>query len=691
MAKKRLNYLVYILFMALLFFYNLQTCVAGNGGTIEGLIVDDETGNPLEAVTIVLKGTSRGASSDDSGHFLITNISAGKYVLVVSRIGYKKYERELTLTTDDAKSVEVHLKPAAFNLGELVVTATKTEHLLADVPVPTSVITAKQLESTNSQTVGDILRWLPGISTSDDGYSKSVARIQGMHPKHTMVLVNGQRIKGGHNETIDLSHIDVESIQQIEVIKGPSSALYGSEALGGVINVITKKPADHFNVNASSSFGSYNSQYHRIAQSGTLSKFGYALYYLRRSSNAIGDEVNEYVANEVQGAFEYGLTSQSKLQLNTGYIYQEDGDSEYEYKKFNSNGAWIWTPSVNTMLKLSGFVYNMDFKNSSDELTQDDTYRIETQLTQSIGQRHIVTLGLENRFDKLNSERITNKEQTLYSIYAQDEWNTFSTLDIVLGTRVDYHNLWGSEVNPKFSALYKAIPDTRLRFSFGRGFRAPTLSNIYSVTSPVARGRFYLVGNKDLKPETSMGYQLGIEYEGFNNMLMQVSFFHNRIENLIDSTPIDLDYQGTGKKLLSYRNVASAITQGIELQVQAKIFRNLTGSLGYTYLQTEDRETGKELSLNPQNKFNTELQFSQPQIDLNLNLRAEFVGESFDDDENSVTNNSYTLLHFKVSKKLWQKHLETFLSVDNLLNQKYSDDALYLSGRTFLAGFRASF
>jgi len=592
-----------------------------------------------------------------------------------------------------------------FNLGEVIVTATKTEHILADVPVEAVVITREEIKAKNIKTVQDALKYLTGIKINKSCGSwgnKGNVELQGLEAKHTLILMDGQRILGGH-DAIDLQQIPIEAVERIEVVKGPASALYGSDAVGGVINIITKSaPEKHF-ISLSTSFGSRKTQVHEVSAGGKKDKFGGVLNFTRRESDGVHPEYIDsynkkqsdwYEENIFQGSFQYEFTPQSKLTLKPYYSEHKmkSGISATEMQnriqeRFSLNSIWEWTPDELSKLKLRGSWFNYKHwttDKSSD--WEDDSYETEINYSRQILDIHTLTCGYHYHKEEVDDKgKVYKADQTLHSFFIQDEID-FSPFIFVLGTRIDDHDKWGTEVNPKASLLYKVSEDFKLRASVGRAFRGPTLVKLYA--DGWRMGPYLVHANPDLKPEKSIGYQIGAKYKFSEKLLCKLSFFRNEIEDLIDAkyTP----RVGWPSYDLYWENVDKAMTQGIELSLASQIKDNLTARLGYTFLDTEDKSTKKELTYKPKHKLTLEFNWIIPEIGLNLNLEGEYIGKRYADEANTNRLGGYTIFNLTLTKDIG-KNISIFARVDNIFGKKDIYDEYDIDGTEFLGGVKIKF
>ncbi len=586
-------------------------------------------------------------------------------------------------------------------LEKTVVTATKTEHTLGDVPVAAEVITKEEIKAKNIKTVQDALIHLTGIKITKSGGSwgdKGKVQIQGLDASHTLILIDGQRLLGGHGAAIDLQQISIEMIERIEIVKGPAAALYGSDAIGGVVNIITrsapKKPA----FSASTAFGSRKTQVHEASGGFKKDKFGAFLNFTYRESDGVeaeyissgkkqSDHYDEYI---FQGNFQYDFTPQSKLSVKPYYSEHttKEGISATEMQdrtqeRVGLNSVWEWEPDQLSKLSLRGSWFN--YEHYLDDKTTDwenDNYEGEINYSRLILDRHALTGGYHYYKGEVDDKgKQYSADQTTNSFFIQDEID-FEPITFVLGARVDDHDRWGTEVNPKASVLYRVTEDFKLRGSAGRSFRAPTLVKLYA--DGWRMGPWLVHANPDLKPEKSVGYQLGAEYTFFEKHLGKVSFFRNEIEDLISSRTVS---GGRPPWDMYWENIDEATTQGIEASLINQLTDNLTSRLGYTYLDTENEETHNELKRKPKHKVDAELNWRLPEFGLNLNFSGQYIGKRYDDEENTTRLEAYTIFDFALTKDI-TKYGEIFFRVDNIFGKEDIEDEYDIDGAEFLCGVK---
>jgi outer membrane receptor for ferrienterochelin and colicin len=569
-------------------------------------------------------------------------------------------------------------------LNKVIVSATKTKHTLGDVPVDAEVITREELERKQVKTVQEALKYLPGVKinqTSSGWGDKGKVQMQGLDERHTLILVDGQRFLGGHGDATDLQSIPLDMVERIEVVKGPASALYGSDAMGGVVNIITRSAPDKFSLSFSPSFGSRATQVHEATAGFNAGNFSSLLGYTFRESNGVKKETDEYHENLFQGSLGYAFTPDSKLTVKPYYSEHFMEDESRRQKRGGVNSSWEWAPDELSELKVRGSFFN--YRHATGDRSSDwetDSYEGEITYSRLLFDRHMLTAGYQFLKEEIADKGKDYKaDQDLHSIYLQDEIDIRPVV-IVVGTRIDRHDRWGTEVNPKASLLYNATDNLKIRASVGTAFKSPSLVKLYGDLWRM--GPYLVHANRDLEPEKSIGYQLSVEYAFSERFLAKLALFRNDIEDLIDSRIVRM---GPPPWDMYWQNIDEAVTQGVELSLTARVMQGLTARAGYTYLDTEDKNLHRELTYRSRHKASLELNQRFPEIGLNMNFAAEFHGSRYDSDYERL--GGYFVCNIAVTQDIGE-HFQLFARADNILDKKNVDDEYDIDGIEFLAGLK---
>ncbi|AZO95938.1 TonB-dependent receptor [Halocella sp. SP3-1] len=566
------------------------------------------------------------------------------------------------------------------DLGEIVVTtSTKTEKKISEVPLIVEVITAEELKESNAKTVMEALNFINGVKAIQDSgsWGNNGVQLRGMGSKYTLVLVDGQRFRGGHN-CVDLSTISIDMVQQIEIVKGPFSSLYGSDAMGGVINIITKKTPKKNYANLSAEAGSNNTRNTNLSGGFNKNEIGGNFSFTRQSSDGIKKE-DRYNKDILNASFALDFTPQAKFEFSPYYSRLEHEYDDRVQERHGLNMKWKFEPDVFSNFYIRSSLLN--YKHwTTDEGTnyKEDSTELELGYNRLLGTRHLFTIGgeysLEERDDK---GKDYEESQNIKSIFIQDEMD-FTLLQVVLGTRIDSHELWGTEVCPNLGASYQINELMRVRGSVGKAFKAPTLVNLYA--DEWRMGPYLVHANADLEPEESLGYQLGLDYDFTKNATLSTTLFRNDVDNLVSSR---IERNGYPYDMY-WENVEEALIQGAEINCRIRLNENVSGTLGYTFLDTENKETGKELTDRSRDSLSFKFDWKTP-YELDVQFSSIYKGESYSDDENENKVKDYSLLNVAFNKRISDNY-EMYFNVDNLLDIDDIDNEPEIDGIEYYLG-----
>lgn len=529
-------------------------------------------------------------------------------------------------------------------LNEVFVTATRTQRKLVNVAVPASIIAQKTIQQAGSLRLSDILNEQAGLFLTA-GFGTGV-QMQGLNPDYTLILLNGEPLIGRNAGVLDLNRITIGNIKKIEIIKGPSSSLYGSEAMAGVINIITHTPTKS-NLQASFRYGTYNTTDANINASANLGKLKFNLFTNSYSSNGFSIRpfsVERTVAplwrltNQLQLNYPISSKTQASLMVrhnyqdinnkiavtNTGGTVVSDGQEVQKDVNVNANIIHQFNAKIQSSLRTyySNFNALQTLKtnvatNYRDYFNQH-FFRLENQTDYEINKQLNVTGGAGFILEQVNSNRYndekSNKQNQVYYAFTQAEYKPTEKLTTIVGLRYDKNTVFASAFSPKLAVNYKASTKLVFNFSIGRGFKAPDFRQLYlSFTNAAAgsysvfgveeaktqiallqsQGRiasvendFYKLGN--LQPEYSTGINAGFTFTPTKKLQLQANIFRNDIENMIDTRLVA--YYNSGAQIFSYLNINKAFTQGVEINSTYKINNKLTLSSGYQFLLTADKQ-----------------------------------------------------------------------------------------------------
>lgn len=577
---------------------------------------------------------------------------------------------------------------AGGEIGQVVVTGTGTHRRMTDSPVPVSVITAKEISNANVSTLEDALVKLsPNISSYTNGMGTTMS-LNGINEDYVLILENGKRLAGEDRYT----RINVANIKRIEVLNGAASALYGSDAIGGVINIITDDAKNTINVSSYthySSEGRWTETFNADVNAGKLSS--YTSYQRLQAGSWQNNNIDEngnltgkptsvgFYSNTVNQRFEYNATDKLSFYVRGTY---------YDNKTRRPQNATYFTKSKGKYVEKDAYTYNLKhetytygagmkyminrtayidaefysdnfssdyiyFKKAGDYMPGDEVTRKKVNYYNGnvkgvfkIGDYNRISVGVEYVNEQLNSESDNISSKNIYTMafYAQDEIKLIKNLQAVLGLRYIYNENFKNHATPNVALMYK-LGNLNLRAAYAAGFRTPTLSQLYATDESKTASR-YTVGNPNLKPEKNNFYSLNAEYN-FTWISVSATGFINDIRDMInyrtlsdeEITAMGLDEKHAKFDEIRQRdNVDKAKTKGLSFNATVNLGAGFRVSGGYTYLDTKAKQreadgTYKESpidkSIRHMGNVNGQWEHSWSFYRLNINLHGRLQGERY--------------------------------------------------------------
>ncbi len=530
----------------------------------------------------------------------------------------------------------------SMHLEEVVITATRTEKLVSAVPMPVTIISQQQIRQMGSLRLHEILQEQTGLAIVTD-HGQGI-QMQGFNPDYTLILIDGEPLIGRTAGTLELSRIAVGNIKQIEIVKGPSSSLYGSEALAGVVNIITENPK-----NTSGRLSSRYGANQTFDLTGSLNlkkeKLGFYAFANRYSTagydftpQTFGRTVEPFYNYTFQSKINYDFSQNLKLKISGRYFAENQdanfnlgtnqtpdlvsGEGKVRDVNFNPTLDWLVSQKLKTQFRYyhSQYETNSELRYISDNQMYDKTFfkqifqRPEVQTIYFLNEKNIFTVGLGHIQESVAATRYegTKRFSTNYAFF-QYEFLQIKNLNLILGGRYDAHSVYGSQFSPKVSAQYQLNEKVALRTSVGVGFKAPDFRQLYlNFTNAVAGYSVFgtqeltlaleklqsqnqiaeillapsQIGN--LKAESSTAYNLGLKFTPSEKLTWNINIFRNDVSNLIESQVVAR--RTTGQNVFSYRNLRSIYTQGFESDANYKINEHFSLSVGYQYLIAKDKD-----------------------------------------------------------------------------------------------------
>lgn len=619
---------------------------------------------------------------------------------------------------------------SAVTTKDVVVTATRTEADVKMVPNTVEVITADDIEKLGATDVYSALRLADNVQimNTSTGFGHRIS-MRGMSSDSTLILINGQRTAIEDTETtqnlLALDRINVHNIERIEIIRGAASAQYGSDALAGVINIITKKSTGKPSVTVGATTGTTNmSNYYHI-DLGRQGKFSSTFdMNFSKDRQWTEHEVSGLPVKNLQGPKQsynfsgtYELGENKNLNLDLGY-YKDKLSGDWSHKEYNL-GAWggivrlqdakLETERRDASLSLTGKTKKDDYMvrtfyskldkfrflpytalaKEYGETNKYSIWGIEAKNSHKVNGDHTLTYGTEyDRYDvdgvNFGKDGDNGKNLNTYAAYIQDEWLLGNKWEIIPAVRYDHHSEFGSKTTPHIGVTYLANDHNRFKANWGEGYKAPSVSELYMDYTHMG---VLTLGNPNLRPEESKNWDLSYEGE-WGKTFGKITYFHNDIDNMISTRTV-----GGRHGYNEYYNIdGTTKTHGVELTLGRKLSRDLDVKVTSNWTSASNKVASAESSAHGVDGIADNITTLQLAYDdhraygYNATLWEQWVHDYYESDSSQTY--SYNTLNFVINKK-YGDAVRLFAGVDNIFNKKI--DAIYLDGRIWRTGIEFKF
>ncbi|HEY2034891.1 MAG TPA: TonB-dependent receptor [Rhizomicrobium sp.] len=619
------------------------------------------------------------------------------------------------------------LPALADDIETVVVSATRTEQPAAKTGESVSVLDSATLQNLQTVSLTDTLALTPGVVVNQSGGigQLTTVSIRGAETGQTLVLIDGVRINdpSGTDDGAILGDVLVNNTDRIEVLRGPQSTLYGSDAIGGVIDIFSKRGgASPLGLTASAEGGSLDTYHLNAAANGTAGAVDYGAAANFIHSNGISAADKRNANPETDGYGNFGATANTRIHFNDAVSLDLRGYYTDARTDFDDNSGFVppYPPadslaySKNRFLAgyaglnfdlLDGVLHNRvsvmatdanrSFYNSffdfmpgqKDSQNKGDATRFEYQGTADLSPDDQIVFGAEEEYTRFSSVGTFSNDRghsSIYSFYGQYQKTLFETLTLTGGVRYDHHDQFGSHTSLKFAGAWQPVDGTVLHANYGDGFKAPSLYELFSQ-----------FGTQGLKPETAHGWEVGGE-QAFLDKAMHASltYFSRNTKNLIDfqscfvaSPPVQCAVQPFG----FYFNIGNTRVTGIEADVSGNITDTVSVTLDYTNMDAKDRITGLALNRRPRDTASAIVNWSPSNWGLGASL--SYVDRQIDQYDTSTVpptaffNGSHTTVNLLGHYDFDQWSL--YGRVENLFAENYEPLLGYgAPGRTYFAGVR---
>lgn len=609
--------------------------------SLSGKVVNAETNDPVVGANIRIDHSLAGCTTNGKGEFTISNLPEGKHLLSVTHVSF--LPQKYTANTGE-KDILIKMTESYINLGQVVITGTGTHRRMSNSPVPIQVITAKDLGNANVTSLEDALvKLTPNVTTMTNGMGTTLS-LNGMNEDYMLLLENGKRLTGDDRYT----RINIGNVKRIEILSGAASALYGSDAIGGVINIITDDAKNTVNVSNYTHYtskGRFSENINADINSGKFSS--YTSYQRREADNWQVNELDEngyktgrpmstgFMSDNISQRFAYNATDRLSFYVRGNYYNyntrrpetatyfkkgkkkDEDGKPIYEetqaYTYNMLHDTYTYGAGAKYMINKSAYIdadffvdnytskYDYFLKSGDFERGDKETRKKTRYYNATVkgifkpNSWNKVSTGIEYINENFSSEsdNISFKNMYTFALFAQDEITILRDLQAVVGVRYLYNENFKNYATPNVALMYK-IDHFNFRASYATGYRAPTLSQLYATDEAKTASR-YTIGNPNLKPEKSNFFSLNGEYT-CSRFSITATGFYNDIKDMINYRVLsdeEIQQMGLGElheqfsTIRQRDNVDRSKIKGISVNANFYLGAGLTLGGGYIYTDTE--------------------------------------------------------------------------------------------------------
>ncbi|MGC8747992.1 MAG: TonB-dependent receptor [Candidatus Kapaibacteriota bacterium] len=599
-----------------------------------GFVFDSTSRKPLVGATIRLEGTNFGSLTNKDGKFVLSKVPKGKYTLIVSYVGYQTSRSTVYVPSRD--TLVFYMLPRLIETNELVVSASKKLQTVQEVPVSVAFVGQEIFSRKNYVRLDEALRFVSGVVVNKDninirgssGFSFGVG-------SRVSYLIDGVPMLSGDNADAKYDIVPPEAIANVEIVKGAGSSLYGSSAIGGVINVITKEPGENVSYSIKLQSGIYTKPKYKqwiytdkLTTKSVIEGFlseNFGLFKLLLSGNFVKDESYRqfdkstrfnifgkitkelknygkatllvFFSSDKRNDWVYWNSLDSATQPPTGtdlsrYLVSDKGNVSFLHKFIVSTQTFA---DFKSSLYYTSLDNKLNPKNPEYRQSKAFSFNNELQLNTHFGDNTLVSYGVNYQRNWVESNIYGKHKQNLFSLFSQVEFSKFYNSTITIGGRFDVEKSDSSkqylEFSPKFGLNYLLSESNSIRFSIGRGFRSPSLAERFAT---IKYSGFEVVPNYDLRSEYSWSTEFGAlcEFKRFIiPFLVDFSLFYSYFNDLIEPSYKIIQ----AKPLIRFENISKARILGFEISFKTNLFNQIPFFVGFTYLDPKDLRENKIL------------------------------------------------------------------------------------------------
>ena len=654
-----------------------------NNYTISGRIIDSQTKEGIENVNIFIEKLGVGSSSSSDGYFNIEIESiVSPITLLINHIGFTPKK---ILLFDLNQELIIELDESFFEMDEIVITGTKTSKIRENVPISTQIITNQEILNSGESNIAELLSSFSGVNlqTSVDG--GSILNIMGMDSRYILILLDGQPITGKFNNRVSLDQIPTKLIDKIEISKGPSSSLYGTEAMSGVINIISNKNLNEDLISANIRFSESEkklnfkdllntSLFRNFIFQKNASKFSSSINLnsdkIKTDKTIQQIDADNIIKNSGLFNLNYKFNDNNALSFSSNIFHQkENGESSLMNTKtnilrnsfnvkhnFQTKNDWYIDQIIQKQNYERNYIQNRPWGDEvKNDITSEDNLEYEIKFTKK-SKLNIINLGLESSKSTYQSDRVQNNIQSVLnnSFYSQYEYHYKNGLSVIYGARIDFFSEYDEVFSPRIGILYPIKSNWKIRTSWGRGFRSPSFMERFIDWDHVQFG-YQVLGNPNLKPESSIGYSFEVENYKLSKYQISIRAYHTAFDNLIEDYSIS-------PGVLSYRNIIDATYSGIEINGKWNAYKFYLFSWGLNYVDNRNEEN-KIIPNTQPFSGNLGVSFNYKKNSLKLNLK--WIGKYYPQDYDPLLG-EYTKSQNSLPNQYLLNMNQNFLLLNNI-------------------------
>lgn len=688
-------------------------------GDVVGRVLDD-SGAPLAGATVQILHAKSGVTTDEDGYFRIPYSKDGAVRVKVSFVGYQT--QTFVLKADERKGEQhvLRLQPDATALDQVVVTATRTPKALKDAPVVTRLITANDIKIADATNIQDLLtEQMPGLEFGYAMNQETSLNMNGFGGNAVLFLVDGERLAGETMDNVDYSRLNLDNVGRIEIVKGAASALYGANAVAGVVNIISRENSEPWTANVNTRYNDFNKEWrHGGSFSFNAGKWNSQTSIQRTTSDEVQltslfdteSNILHIYGGEtfnVKERLTYKLSDKVKLIGRGGYFNRISKRSNYDdhYMDYSAGLKTVMNLSENDNLEISyGFDQYDKARYKNDERTHDHDYTNRQNtiraLYSHIFGKNTLTVGADFLNDYLTTyqfEDNESKNQNSCDAFAQFDYNPLQWLNIVASLRHDYFSASSQHATTGRLALMTKWKGFSIRANYAGGFRAPTLKEMYMNFDMAGMQMIY--GNPDLEPEKSNNFNLALEHSGrvknagffTGQYSLTLMGYYNKYDKRITTGDYE-DYQpGAGQPHVAsrYCNEDGVEVSGIDFSAQYRSDMGLGVKLDYSYLHVGGRSVDSQFSQPRPHSATWRLDYDR-QLCSFYRINAALSGRYLSAPDTNIKkhDSSYQLWKFTLQQRFLDAVNLNF-TVDNLFGytpKNYYWSSAMTTGRTFMVG-----